>query len=429
MGQNFLTDPEVAAWIVDQLEIGPEDAVLEIGPGMGALTDHILESRARHIFLAEKDARLAARMRDRMAGNSRVAVFEDDAVRLDMRPFFRHQPLKIIGALPYSCGTAIVRNVLHNPSPAARAVFTLQKEVCEKLAAETGGSHYGLLSLRTQARWTACMLRVLPPDIFLPRPDVESGVVALEPRARESLPVFNEPLLDRLLTAGFAQRRKMLRNLLPEHRLPWPDLCAAAGIPEKARGQELTLRQWIDLTNLYDDHALKDVPQRNDELFDVVDDADRVLRTEQRHIVHRDRLLHRAVHILVRNRHGEILLQKRSHLKDSMPGRWDSSAAGHLDAGEDYLSAAVRELREELGIPTSAESLTRLARIPASASTGWEFVELFSATWNGRVHWPPAEIETVAWFPPEEICAWAAARPQDFAEGFLECWRHCGGLH
>ena len=139
--------------------------------------------------------------------------------------------------------------------------------------------------------------------------------------------------------------------------------------------------------------------------------------------VHANGWLHRAVHIFVLNDLGEVFLQKRSHLKDVKPGKWDSSAAGHLDAGEDYLPCAVRELEEELGIRTTADRLHRAAVVAACAGTGMEFVELYTTRWTGRLRWPAAEIETGQWFAPEEIDAWAAARPEDFADGFLECWR------
>ena len=123
------------------------------------------------------------------------------------------------------------------------------------------------------------------------------------------------------------------------------------------------------------------------------------------------------------NEKGDIFLQLRSHLKDKKPGKWDSSAAGHLDSGEDYLPCAVRELEEELGIKTTEERLIPAGKVPAGPGTGWEFVEFFTTNHGGKLHWPAAEIETGQWFPLDEVDAWAAARPEDFADGFLECWR------
>lgn len=422
MGQNFMTDRTVAAWIVAQLDIQPGDTVIEIGSGMGALTEHLATTPA-HLFLVEKDDQLVGEVQKRFGGRPHITVIHGDALTFDLRPFFKAQPLKVIGALPYSVGTEIVRRWLQNPSPVSRAVFTLQKEVCDRLCAAPGTPDYGLLSLRTQVRWQAKMLRLLPPDIFVPRPKVDSGVVLLTPRPRAGLPVFDEQLFDRLLSAGFSQRRKMLRNVLPPHALPWEELAAATGINPLARGQELTLVQWLNLTSAFDTHALKNIAQCGDEMFDVVDEENRVVRQAPRREVHANDWLHRAVHIFVLNAKGEVFLQLRSHLKDRKPGKWDSSAAGHLDAGEEYLPCAVRELEEELGIVTTADRLTYSGSIRAGAGTGWEFIEFFTVRWDGKIHWPAAEIETGQWFAPEEVDAWAAARPGDFADGFLECWR------
>jgi 16S rRNA (adenine1518-N6/adenine1519-N6)-dimethyltransferase len=422
MGQNFMTDRSVASWIVDQLDIQPGDTVIEIGPGMGALTEHLVLKGVRLILL-EKDDQLVEEVRKKFGSCPGVTVLHGDALTFDLRPFFKTQPLKVIGALPYSVGTEIVRRWMHNPSPVRCAVFTLQKEVCDRLSAAPGTSSYGQLSVRAQVRWRVEMLRKLPPDIFVPRPKVDSGVIRMTPRPRAELPAFDDDLFDKLLASGFSQRRKMLKNLLPPHAKSWDELAAESGISPMARGQELTLPQWLSLTNSLDPHSLKGVAQRDDELFDVVDDRNQVVRQAHRSEVHANNWLHRAVHIFVLNADGEVFLQLRSHLKDKMPGRWDSSAAGHLDAGEDYLPCAVRELEEELGIAAAPESLTHAGSVPACAGTGWEFVEFFTLRYDGKLRWPAAEIETGDWFRPSEIDAWSVARPEDFAEGFLECWR------
>ncbi len=204
MGQNFMTDKTVASWIVGQLDIQPGDTVIEIGPGMGALTEHLVPTGVRLILL-EKDDQLVEEVRKRFGDAPHVTVIHGDALAFDLRPYFKTQPLKVIGALPYSVGTEIVRRWTQNPSPVQRAVFTLQLEVCERLCARPGTGPYGLLSVRTQTRWEASLLRKLPPDIFVPRPKVDSGVIAMTPRPRTGLPVFDELLFDRLLTAGLMQ--------------------------------------------------------------------------------------------------------------------------------------------------------------------------------------------------------------------------------
>jgi 16S rRNA (adenine1518-N6/adenine1519-N6)-dimethyltransferase len=131
-------------------------------------------------------------------------------------------------------------------------------------------------------------------------------------------------------------------------------------------------------------------------------------------------LRHRAVHILLFNAQGEVFLQKRSRRKDRHPLVWDSSAAGHVDAGEEYDDAARRELREELGVETALRPLVRLS---ASERTGEEFIWLYTGLWDEPIAFDPVEIEAGEYFPVETVTAWIAARPNDFAPGFVECWK------
>ena len=114
-------------------------------------------------------------------------------------------------------------------------------------------------------------------------------------------------------------------------------------------------------------------------------------------------------------------MQKRSHLKDVHPLSWDSSASGHLDVGESYATCAIREVKEELGI--EVESTVKAADIPATERTGMEFVELHTAQHTGPMKYAPDEIACGQWFKPEVINDWLEARPQDFASGFIECWK------
>ena len=206
---------------------------------------------------------------------------------------------------------------------------------------------------------------------------------------------------------------------------PWEEVAAGLGVPVTARAEELSLGQWVELARLYDDHPLRDLPQSGEEVFDVVNEADEVTGQATRREVHERKLLHRAVHIFVVNRHGELLLQKRSRFKDVHPSVWDSSAAGHLDAGEDYLPAAIRELDEEMGI--TDVPVEEIGRVAPCEATGWEHVTLFLARWTGSPRFPCSEVEAAVWMRPEELEAWTTARPEDFASGFLECWKLARG--
>ena len=416
LGQNFLIDPNMARWITSQLEAGPDDAVVEVGPGTGALSEH-LAGKVRRLVLIEFDARLAVHLRGRFGDIPGVEVCHADGARFDRRALFKHGPVKFLGNLPYSSGGAILKNLLGRPHPFCRAVVMLQKEVIDRLVAGPRDESYGVLSLRVQMDWQVRLLRVAPPELFHPRPRVDSAVALLTPR-EDAVP-FDARLLDELLRRGFAQRRKQLRKQLPASP-PWDGVAASLGLAPTARAEELSLAQWIDLARAYDCHPLKDCPQRDEEWFDVVDERDEVTGRATRGEVHRLGLRHRAVHVLVFNKHGEVLLQQRSAWKDAHPGVWDSSVAGHLDAGEDYPDAAVRELAEEMGIRSAIP--TEVARLAAGEDTGQEFVRLYQVRHEGAIRFPCGEIRAALWFPPEELDAWLAARPQDFASGFRACW-------
>jgi len=158
-----------------------------------------------------------------------------------------------------------------------------------------------------------------------------------------------------------------------------------------------------------------------DEWFDVVNERDEVVGRERRAVVHARGLWHRAVHILVYNQAGQVFLQKRSMIKDTAPGCWDSSCSGHVDAGEDYDVAAVRELREELGLNVSA-SPERIFREQARPETGWEFVWVYRLRHEGPFELHPDEIERGEWRMPAEVTAEIARVPADYAPAFRHLW-------
>ncbi len=158
-----------------------------------------------------------------------------------------------------------------------------------------------------------------------------------------------------------------------------------------------------------------------EEIFDVVNERDEVVDRQPRRVVHARGLLHRAVHVLVFNKRGEIFLQKRSLLKDRQPGVWDSSASGHVDSGEDYDTCAVREVREELGV-TLAEPPERLFKFDACEATDQEFVWVYRTCHEGPFVLPPEEIDCGGWFAAPEVTRWIAERPQEFATAFAAIW-------
>ncbi|MFZ4768087.1 MAG: 16S rRNA (adenine(1518)-N(6)/adenine(1519)-N(6))-dimethyltransferase RsmA, partial [Roseimicrobium sp.] len=230
LGQNFLHDAQLARWIADQITPDGAPLVVEVGPGQGALTEHLM-GRPQRLLLIEKDNALAADLSAELADSDTVELWHGDAARSDLRPLFKHGRVKLVGNLPYSAGGVILRHFLTPPTPIAEAVFMLQKEVCERIAAHQEDDAYGALSLHIQHDWDAQILRIVPPEAFKPRPRVHSAIVRLTRKAPGALPVHDARLFDRLVRMGFAQRRKQLKNLLPDAPEGWEALVNALGAP------------------------------------------------------------------------------------------------------------------------------------------------------------------------------------------------------
>jgi 16S rRNA (adenine1518-N6/adenine1519-N6)-dimethyltransferase len=418
LGQNFLHDQNVSAWIVQRLELCPGEHVVEIGPGLGALTGQLARAPVSATLL-EKDAAYAAYLRTTFA-ESGFAVVPGDALDYDPRRFFARRPVKLLGMLPYYLSSPLLLHFTREPCPFDRVVVTVQNELADRMVAPPGGKAYGSLSVALQRRWHVRKLKVLPASVFVPQPRVDSAVVLLTPKTGTELDPVNAEEFERLVRLGFSQRRKQLRKLLASrYRVEQlQEAWSSMGLAANVRAEALGLPAWMQLSGLLGRKVVDG--NGTTESLQVVDEQDRPVGGLNRATVHQERHLHRAVHVLLLSRRGELYLQRRSFAKDRYPGRWDSSAAGHVNFGETYAACATREVCEELGLTTQLEPIGKLA---ASEATGQEFVEVFCAQVSEQPFPNPLEIDTFGAFPLEVVDEWLARRPADFAPAFLGCYQ------
>ncbi len=418
LGQNFLHDRNLARWIVDQADIAADDYLVEIGPGLGALTEFALEKGA-HVLAIEKDQRLVQFVRERFAKQN-FEVMHADAREFDVRTLYAQPRVKLIGNLPYYISSQLLIKFLEYPSPISLWLLMLQKELAARLRATPRTRDYGALTLQIQLHYRVEYLRTVSANVFLPKPDIDSAIVRLTPRAEGEVPTCDREVFEKLVRRGFSQRRKQLGKLIREEGVDWETIAAELGLDPRARAEELSLEQWIALTNCVAPISPERRDHEPEEQFQVVDQSDVPVGAAPRSQVHANNLLHRAIHVLILNPSGEVFLQLRSPSKDRHPLKWDSSAAGHVNVGEAYDQTAARELQEELGIQTDLELV---AKLPASESTGWEFICLYQGRYDDdKMRLNRAEIEGGRYYPPALIDDWIAARPDEFAPGFVECW-------
>jgi isopentenyl-diphosphate delta-isomerase type 1 len=158
------------------------------------------------------------------------------------------------------------------------------------------------------------------------------------------------------------------------------------------------------------------------DIFDVVDKSDKVLRQEPRAVVHREKFLHRAIHVFVFNEAGQLYLQRRSMAKDTAPGKWVSSCSGHVETGEDYDKAAERELIEEIGLRDTA-ALKRLFKATPCKQTGYEFVWVYTCQSEGPFKLDPSEVIDGQWIDLKDLENWLNKSPRDFAWSFVYLWK------
>lgn len=248
-GQNFLSDPGILRRIADACAAGPEDTVVELGAGLGHLTAALAATGAR-VVAVERDRDLAAALRGEIALPN-VSIVEANAVGLDFAVVAGAARPIVAGNLPYQLSGRILFALVERHDRIRRAVFTLQREVAERIAAEPGGRDYGVLSVLLQAYGTVERLFDLPAAAFHPAPEVDSAVVRFEPYPPERTPNVDGAALARLVKAAFAGRRKTLANTLKASRLirasSLGEALKQAGIDGRRRAETLAPAEFVAL--------------------------------------------------------------------------------------------------------------------------------------------------------------------------------------
>ena len=248
-GQNFLVSPGVIRKIVDAVAPRAADTVVEIGPGLGALTDPLL-AQLEHLHVVEIDRDLIIRLRERF-GPERLTIHEGDALKFDFGALKGAGPLKIVGNLPYNISSPLLFHLADYGDRVAEMHFMLQKEVVDRMVAAPGTGDYGRLSVMLQVRFYMERLFIVPPGSFNPAPKVDSAVVRMIPLPTPKVDAdgtLSDPeLFAKLVATAFSQRRKMLRNTLKD--FGGEALLEEQCLLPTARAEELAVKDFIRLAN------------------------------------------------------------------------------------------------------------------------------------------------------------------------------------
>lgn len=258
-GQNFLVDDAVVRQILELAELTPDDAVLEIGPGLGALTGHLLRA-VDHVTAIELDWTLAKHLEITFGDDPRLHLFQRDALTVDLSAHFADRRTKVVSNLPYSAAAAIVRHILESEPPALGLTVMVQLEVAERMLAEP--PDLSLLSVATQIYAAPEMGFHVPPDAFLPSPEVDSAVIVLRPYPTPLIARDETATFFALVAAGFRHKRKNIANSMEiELRLPKPDLVErlrAVDIDPTRRAETLSIDEWLRVYRAWPADAVPD---------------------------------------------------------------------------------------------------------------------------------------------------------------------------
>ncbi len=259
-GQNFLVDERVLEKIISVSEISPEDVVLEIGPGIGTLTQ-ALAKKAKKVVTVEIDKTLIPILHELLADFDNIEIINDDILKVDIAEISAQnggRPLKVVANLPYYITTPIIMNILEKQLPVESITVMIQKEVAYRMQAQPESKDYGALSLVTQYYCEPYLAANVPQNCFMPRPNVDSAVIRLKVLERPAVEVKDRELLFHIIKTAFAQRRKTLLNCLYNcggwdmSKEELTGLINKAGIDEKVRGEMLTLEDYAGLAKVFD---------------------------------------------------------------------------------------------------------------------------------------------------------------------------------
>ncbi|MBU9743560.1 16S rRNA (adenine(1518)-N(6)/adenine(1519)-N(6))-dimethyltransferase RsmA [Lachnospiraceae bacterium ASD3451] len=264
-GQNFLIDTHVLEKIIRAADITKDDFVLEIGPGIGTMTQYLAEN-ARKVMAVEIDRNLIPILEDTLAGYDNVTVVNEDVLKLDLLELVQKEnagkPVKVVANLPYYITTPIIMGIFESHMPLHSLTIMVQKEVADRMQAGPGSKDYGALSLAVQYYAKPYIAANVPPNCFMPRPNVGSAVIRLTKHEQPPVEAADEKLLFGMIRASFNQRRKTLANGLnnsQELGYSKEQIEAAikkAGFPPAVRGEALTLKQFAQLSNILKEMAI-----------------------------------------------------------------------------------------------------------------------------------------------------------------------------
>ncbi|MBR5566323.1 MAG: 16S rRNA (adenine(1518)-N(6)/adenine(1519)-N(6))-dimethyltransferase RsmA [Roseburia sp.] len=258
-GQNFLIDTHVLDKIIEESRITKEDFVLEIGPGIGTMTQYLCEN-AREVAAVEIDKNLIPILADTLSAYDNVEVINDDILKVDINRLAQEKnggkPIKVVANLPYYITTPIIMGLFESHVPIDSITIMVQKEVADRMQVGPGTKDYGALSLAVQYYAKPEIVANVPPNCFMPRPNVGSAVIRLTRHLEPPVQVEDEKMMFRLIRASFNQRRKTLANGLgnapdiPLSKEQIQESILELGVPVTIRGEALTLEQFAALSNI-----------------------------------------------------------------------------------------------------------------------------------------------------------------------------------